>query len=179
MPRLSALSATSGRMLGVARRRVTSVWLVRSTATRMQPHRVLHACQVSTGRQGVEMRSVHAFSARLVAQIWTRTARLRVMSALLESMPLLDRCCVLCVVRMAVATTIWIPLHRARLLARARNYVKSALRTPIVTQPHRAACVPLATIRREVYTTSQRSVKPVSLANMHLQPHRQPSVATA
>ena len=125
------------------------------------------------------MRSVHAFSARLVARIWTRTARLHVMIVPSESTPPLDRCSVLCVVRMAVATTTWIPLHRARLLARVRNYVKSALRTPIVTRPHRAACVPLATIRREVYTTSQRSVKPVSLANMHLQLHRQPSVATA
>ena len=125
------------------------------------------------------MRSVHVFSARLAVWIWTRTARLRVMSVPSEGMPLLEPRCARCVVRMAVATTTWIPLHRARLLARVRSYVKSALRTPIVTRPHRAACVPLATTRWEVYTTSQRSVKPVSLANMHLQLHRQPSVATA
>ena len=50
MLRLSALSAASGRMLGVARHHVMSVLLARSTVTRMQPHRVRRAMQASTGR---------------------------------------------------------------------------------------------------------------------------------
>ena len=91
MPRLSVPSAASARMLGVGRRRVTSVLLARSTVTRMLRHHVHHAWWVSTGKRGVEMRSAHASSVKQVVQISTPTVRLRVMTAVSASTRLPDR----------------------------------------------------------------------------------------